>query len=210
MNNGDRMQLKERLRLLADAPAGLYFDTRELWIVSGIKQPKLFFQNLRLLMPSDSILYLEGTSIHPEAATLYAKHEASHPTPLDCGTIFPIPDFYHLDFSAEIVAGMLDLIACRPVCELFLHANGYRAKSLIFSFHDAFESNLCVSGNIAESTVGEFCSALGVSYSRKATPKRTNSYRDLLYLMEHPEKVKIPRAPWWREFLDGFKSGFHK
>ncbi len=210
MNDRDREQLKNRLQALANAPMGLHLDTPQQWVINGINEPRRFFQHLPLLMEPESILYLEGVTIHPEAATFYSRHATAHPIEVACGTVFPIPDVYHLDFSPELVAGMLDLAARRPIGELFNHISGYRLASLTFSFHDAFESHLQISDRIPEPTVDAFCRALGVSYSRKLTRLHSNPYRELLYALEHPEKLTVRRQPWWRELVDGWLGGWRE
>lgn len=210
MNDQDREQLKNRLRALVNGPKGLHLDTPQEWVIYGINDPPRLFQHLSLLIQPESILYLEGVTIHPEAATFYSKHETAHRVEVACGTLFPIPDVYHLDFSPKLIAGMLDLAARRPIGELFDHISGYRLGHLIFSFHDAFKSYLEVSDRIPEPIVDAFCQALGVSYSRRLTKLHCGRYRELLYVVEHPEKLKTRPEPWWREFVDGFLSGFRE
>ena len=210
MNDHDRQQLKSRLQALANAPMGLHLDTPHQWVIEGIKEPQCFFQHLSLLMGPESILYLEGVTIHPEASTFYSKHETSQRSAMACGTVFPIPDVYHLDFSPEVVIGILYLLARRPIGDLFNHISGYQPGHLTFAFHDAFESYLQISDRTPEPVVGAFCRALGVSYSRKPTKLNSNPYREMLLVMEHPEKLKLHRKPWWREVVDGLLEGWRK
>ena len=210
MNDRDREQLRNRLRALASGPAGLRLDTPQHWAVQGIDEPQRFFQHLSLLMEPGSILYLEGVTIHPEAATFYSKHETARRIEVACGTVYPIPDIYHLDFSPEVVAGMLDLAARRRIPELFNHISGYRLGRLAFSFHDAFDGYLQISDRTPELTVDAFCRALAVSYSRRPTKLNSNAYRDMLYVIEHPDKLTMRREPWWRELVEGFLSGFRE
>src|SRR6185369_2065179 len=131
------------------------------WVVKGIREPVPFFQHVSLLMPPGSTLYVEGITIHSQAATFYAKHESAHPIPVACNTVFPIPDCYHLDFSAEVVAGMLELAAQHSIHKLFHHVEGYRSEQVTFTFHDAFEGYFKIADTVPEAVVSEFCGNLG-------------------------------------------------
>ncbi len=209
MTDRDREQLKNRLRVLIQAPQGIGLDTPEHWAIDGINEPRRFFEHLSLLMEAQSVLYFEGTTIHPEVASFYANHATAHPISVACDTVFPIPDIYHVDFSSAVVDGMVQLASQRPIRALFNHVKGYRCARLIFAFHDAFEDCLRVSGHIPEPSVAVFCRALGVSYARERTEHRSSdSLRHLLYAMEHPEKVKIHGVPWWQHLVNEFMSGF--
>jgi hypothetical protein len=210
MNDHDREQLKARLRWLASGPLGLQLDTREHWAINGIHEPRRFFQHLSLLLEPHSILYLEGIRIHREAAVFYTKHKTMHPVDVACGTVFPIPHIYHLDFSPEVVAGIVELAARRPIGELLNHIAAYRLGRLTFLFHDAFEGYLKISDCVPEPVVVTFSRALGVSYSREITNLHPNPYRDLLYAFEHAEELRMCRMPWWRKVVNEFLSGFRE
>jgi hypothetical protein len=210
MNPQERAQLITRLRSLVAAPPGLQFDSVHYWEVSGVNKPELFFENLSLLMPTNSVLYLEGVTTHLEAATLYSKHRASNTMPIDCGTIFPVPDMDHLNFDRDLVNGILEILERRTIQDLLTHLSGYVDRHLIFSFHDAFEGDLHVSDGIPEDSLRTFCGALGASYFRKENTARSRPYEDLLRLFEKPERLKIKRrfGDWFRDMVQAFREGY--
>src|SRR6266478_6622574 len=72
MPSTDREELKEQLRaMVAGRGDGIDLDTPFQWVIEGLKRPVVFFEHLPTLLPSDSILYVEGTSIAPEVAALF-------------------------------------------------------------------------------------------------------------------------------------------
>lgn len=208
MIDREREQLQNRLRELANAPPGLHIDTPSVWEIKGVKDPRLFFMNLALLMKRGSILYLEGTAIHPEAASFYGSHEAEHPCRVLPFTVFPASDSYHLNFTEALAAGILDLIARRPTRDLFDHIAGYRQGRMTFCFFDAFQSYLVISGDEPEVDVNAFSVALGASYFRRLNKINPNPYRVLLDVLGHRVNISMPRRRWWREFMNGFLEGF--
>lgn len=210
MNDHDRGILKERLRIL-DQDRGIRFDTPQHWVIDGIKRPEPFFRQLSWLMDSSSVLYLEGTAIHPEAGSFYLRHASAHSTAVACDTIFPVPDVYHVDWSPDAVVGMLELISRRPIKELFDHVKGYRDGRVVFTLHDAFEGSLRVADSIPEAKLAAFCSALQVPYRRERTaPVKADALRGLLNAMENPDKVRMPHDPWWRRIAAEFMAGFRE
>lgn len=208
MNEHDKIRLRERLLELSARPLGLCINTQTHWMVTGIKDPRQFLAQLHLLMDEKSTVYIESISTHPEAASFYAKNETDVVTPVACGTVFPIPDVYHLRFSEDLVVGLSNLIHRHRIRELFTHIGGYRSQQMTFSFHDAFEGDLLISAYVPEDIVGGVCKALGVSYSQEPTKLNSNPYRDLLYALDNPQKIKFQRGAWWQELIKGFLSGF--
>jgi len=64
MTNSEREQLKANLRKMAAADdGGLQLDTQFRWVVSGIKGPVRFFQNVPLLLPPNGVVFFEGCSV---------------------------------------------------------------------------------------------------------------------------------------------------
>src|SRR5437867_12682969 len=75
MKTAEREQLKEGLRaILSGRGDGIDLDTEFHWVAEGIKEPVPFFDHLPCLLPPDSILYVEGTTIIPQVAGFYANH----------------------------------------------------------------------------------------------------------------------------------------
>jgi hypothetical protein len=200
MPNTDREELKEQLRaIVAGRADGIDLDTPFQWVIEDLKQPVAFFEHLPILLPSDSILYVEGTSIAPEVAAFYSSHRARKAVDVVRDTIAPVPDIYHFTFSPDVCAALRQFTERHPVAEMFDHIKAYRAESLLFTFHDVFDGWLCISEHVPETTVAEFCRALGVSHRREQTKRRDpEQLRRILWAFENPHKVRIAGESWWR------------
>lgn len=195
----DREQLKEQLRaMIAGRGAGIDLDTPFHWVIEGLKQPVSFFEKLPDLLPSDCILYFEGTSITAQMASFYSSHHASNAVDVVRDTIAPAPEIYHVTFSPDVCAALGQFAERQSVPEMFDHIKAYQGERLLFTFHDAFSGWLLVSEHIPDNVVARFCQALGVSRRREETKLRNpEQLRRLLCAIENPHKVRISGEPWW-------------
>jgi hypothetical protein len=200
MTDANREELKEQHRAMAAGRGdGIDLDTPSHWVVEGLKRPVPFFEHLPELLPLDSILYVEGTSIIPEVATFYSSHRARNAVAVVRDTIAPVPDIYHFSFSSDVSTGLRQFAERCPVAEMFDHIKGYRGETLLFTFHDAFDGWLRISDHIPQETVARFCQALGVSSRREETKQRDpEQLRRFLWLMDNPHKIRIAGESWWR------------
>jgi hypothetical protein len=200
MTEPDREELKEQLRAMsAGRGDGIDIDTPFHWVIEELKHPVPFFEQLPELLPPDSILYVEGTSIAADVAAYYSSHRARNAVDVVRDTIAPVPDIYHLTFSPDVLAGLRQFAESRPVAELFDHIKAYRGESLLFTFHDAFSGWLRISEHMPEPAVARFCQALGVSSRREETKQRDpEQLRWFLWMMENPHKVRFAGESWWR------------
>ena len=122
----DREELKEQLRaMVAGRGDGIDLDTPFHWVIEGLKQPGAFFEHLPTLLPLDSILYVEGTSIAPEVEAFYSSHRAPNAVDVVRDTIAPVPDIYHCTFSPEVCAALRQFAVRHPVAEMFDHIKAY-------------------------------------------------------------------------------------
>ena len=200
MTDPGREELKEQLRaMVAGRGDGIDLDTPFHWVIEGLKQPTKFFEHLPQLLPFDSILYVEGTSIVPEVASFYSSHRSHHAVNVVRDTIAPVPDIYHFAFSPDVCAALRQFAERHLVAEMFDHIKAYRGESLLFTFHDAFSGWLRVSEHLPDDTVVPFCQALGVSRRREATQRRDpEQLRRILWTLENPHKVRFAGESWWR------------
>lgn len=173
MSDIEKEKVKEQLRaMMGGRGDGIDLDTPFHWVIEDLKQPVPFFEQLPILLASDSILYVEGTRIVPEVASFYSSHRARNAVDVVRDTIAPVPDIYHFTFSTEVCARLRQFAESRPVAELFDHIKAYRGDALLFTFHDAFDGWLRISEHIPEATIAKFCQALGVSRRREETKQR--------------------------------------
>lgn len=200
MNETSTDELIEQLRaMVAGRGDGIDIDTPFQWVVEDLKQPVAFFEHLPVLLPSDSILYVEGTSIAPEVAAFYAAHRARNAVEVVRDTISPVPDIYHFVFSPDVCVALRQFAERHPVEAMFDHIKAYRGESLLFTFHDAFCGLLCISERLPEETAARFCEVLGVSWRREETQERDpEQLRMALWAFENPDKIRIPGESWWK------------
>jgi hypothetical protein len=131
MTDPGREELKEQLRsMVAGRGDGIDLDTPFHWVIEGLKQPTKFFEHLPQLLPSDSILYVEGTSIVPEVASFYSSHRARHAVDVVRDTIAPVPDIYHFIFSPDVCVALRQFAETHPVAEMFDHIKALRSNHL--------------------------------------------------------------------------------
>jgi len=196
----DREELKEQLRpMVAVWGDGIDLDTPFHWVVEDLEEPGPFFGHLPELLPPDSILYVEGTSIAPDVAAFYSSHRACNAVDVVRDTIAPVPDIYHFTFSPDICAALRHLAGKHAVAEMFDHIKAYREESLLFTFHDAFSGRLRLSEHLSEDVIARFCQALGVFRHREKIQRRDpEQLRRFLWALENPHKVRIAGEPWWK------------
>lgn len=185
--------------MVAGHDDGIDLDTPFHWVIEGLKQPATFFEHLPELLPSDSILYVEGTSIDAEVASFYSSHRARNSVDVARDTIAPVPDIYHFTFSPDVCTALCHFAERHPVAKMFDHIKAYQGESLLFTFHDAFCGRLLVSEHLPEDAVIRFCQVLGVSSRCEETKRRDpEQLRRFLWALENPHKVQIVGEPWWR------------
>jgi hypothetical protein len=191
MSNNDREHVQEQVRAML-AEWGIDLDTHYHWVVEGLNQPARFFEHLPTLLPSDSILYVEGTSILAEIAEFYRAHRATNPIDVARDTLVPVPDTYHIALSPEVSNRLCRLAQSHPTEELFDHIKAYQQDSLLLTFHDAFRGSLRISEHVPRGAVREFCEKLGVSFHREETERRNpEQLRRMLQVFEQPNQLKI-------------------
>jgi hypothetical protein len=200
MTNSQREQLKANLREMVAADGnGLQLDCQFRWVLSGIKDPVRFFQNLPLLLPPDGVVYFEGCSVSRDIAAFYEHYGASNPVAVARDTVFPVSECFHVALSPQFVSRLCELAGQRPLNELLDHLKGYEGKALVFHFHDAFNDDLLVSERVTEATISELCCRLNATYRREPNiNKGMDGLRALLEAMENPGKIRIAGEPWWR------------
>jgi hypothetical protein len=206
MTDGEREKLKAQLRaMLAGQGQGIDIDTPFHWVIEGLKEATPFFDHLPTLLPSGSVLYLEGIGICPEMASYYAAHRAANAVEVVRDTISPVPDTYHVGFSPEVSAGLRRLSEKHPVAEMFDHIKSYKDVTMLFSFHDAFDGQMLVSENVPEAAIERFCRSLGGSRRREATkPRDLDPLRLFLRIVENPDEwvmqgdkvMRREKEPW--------------
>ena len=188
MNSSDREGLRRAITArLHPAISLIDLSGEPHWEISEIRNPLSFFEHLPALMPTGSVLYVEGTNIAPAPATFYSDYLCSDPVPIVSDILFPKPQIFHLAFSDALCAGLTKLANGRPSEDLFHHIKGYQDRSVIFTFHDAFSGVLRVTREQPESVIFAFCNALNARYKFAATePPAMDALAGFLKLLGEP------------------------
>ena len=204
MDASEREGIKEQLRaMVAGRGDGIDLDSPDRWVIEGLTDPTNFFRHLGLLLPIDSILYFEGSDIHAEAGQFYQQHRAANAVSVVRDSIFPVPEIFHVELSAPVLEGIVDLLQRHSVEACFHHVKAYRKEKLLFTFHDAFDgSDIHVSDQIPEQNIADFSARFGAKYLREPNVNKRDPEQLRLFLLalEHPEKVRI-NWPWWKKAL---------
>jgi hypothetical protein len=210
MNSGNTEAYREQLRLMAAGRGdGIDLDSPERWVVENLLDPAAFFRNLELLIPGDSILYLECENLPAEVAKFYEAHRAS--SGAVCVTrdmIFPVPDIFHVQMQSGVAECIIGLVRRHSQILCFRHLKAYREEKMLFAFHDAFDgSDLLVSDQVPEPRVQAFSTALGTTCRREHNVNKRNPevLRRILWQMENPHKVRM-FWPWWKKALFFWKK----
>lgn len=142
-------------------------------------------------------LLVEGLEMGLTARSLFEDFPAKYRRNVSCDTLIPIPESYHVAFSADFATRLCQVIKSQGLAAVFYHFKGYSTTDVIFTFHDAFESELVLSKNIPESKVLEFATALGVTAERSVFA--FYGRKQLLALNQNLN------PQWWRRVLSFFK-----
>jgi len=210
MDSAERAIFKEQLKAVAAGRGdGIDLDTPERRVIENLREPVAFFRHVELLIPGDSILYLEGINVAPEVVTFYESHRATiGAVCVVRDTIFPVPEIYHVQMGRGMIDGLIELLGKHSRENCFYHLKAYREERFLFAFHDAFDgSDLLVSDKIALEQVQAFCEKIGASFRRERNENKRNPevLQALLRAMENPGKVRI-LWPWWKRALFFWKK----
>jgi hypothetical protein len=210
MNAAERGELKEQLRsLTAGHGNGIDLDSKNRWVIEGLKNPTDFFRQLDKVTPKDSILYFEGCTISREAVELYQKHRALNAVSVIRDTIFPIPETFHVSATPELINSLVGFLNKYERMACFDHVKAYQAGNLIFAFHDAFDGSAsCLfSDQIPEDNIKAFAASLAGKYRLESNINHRNpeQLRQFLWLLENPQKLKT-NWPWWKKALFFWKQ----
>src|SRR5437764_68395 len=107
MDTAQATVLKEQLKAIAAGHGdGIALDTPERWVIEDIRDRTMFFKHLGLLIPADSILYIEGADIASDVAKFYEAHRAvSGAARVMRDMICPVPEIFHLRVGPELIHG---------------------------------------------------------------------------------------------------------
>lgn len=118
-----RLKLAER--------EGISLGQDVLWEVSSGKDLPSFLRGLIDLVPSESILYLEGGTPTKEIELYLEERRANKITKVALGTIWPRPKCFHIPISSENIEGLAKLTEKIAVPEAAIHLHVYKEDKVL-------------------------------------------------------------------------------
>jgi hypothetical protein len=157
-------------RLLGCVPAdeleGIRLEPQAHWEVSPPDWAAVpdFLRLLPTLMPSGSVLYLEGRPASAVRAYLEAR-AATDTTKVAMGTIWPRPLVFHVGMTTSCLEGLAQLVEQHGWHEFAHHLHVYQGTQVLLEWYDFPDDPFWVSQTLPEDAVSEFCSRLGLQCS---------------------------------------------
>lgn len=138
------------------------------WVIAeGNVDSTTFFRALPRHFPEATTLYVEGTSIIPDAEALYRSHGQDGPYLPPSHTLWPASTKMRCAFSAQLCEGLaaLSLNAAEP--ELADHISLYAGDLPILEWPDAFANAMVLSAALPEERVRGFANEFALTYERE-------------------------------------------
>jgi hypothetical protein len=133
------------------------------WIIETPVSMLTFLRELHLLVPVNSILYID--MLHIDEIQTYAKQNK-----VPGSIVFPRGwsnvhvTFPHLPVNSEVMKGLADVCQNRHPVEITNEMIVYHNQDILVTWHDIPDNPIYVSKKIEEKRVRDFCSAAGCSY----------------------------------------------
>jgi hypothetical protein len=166
------------------------------WKLNGVTNPQDFFIHLPKIFPYGMTLLFEDDEMSLTSRALYEEHPAVYRRMVACDTIHPVPESFHVAFSAEFARRLCQLLASQGKDAAFTHFKGYSEREIVFRFHDAFVGEFVLSHSVPETAVREFATALGCTVELAVHP---TDLREQVMAMD-----RMLNPPWWRRMLRVF------
>jgi len=112
-------------------------------------------------MPTEAVLYLEGTNMAPDVRAFLDARRAEEIRPVMRGTIWPRPAKYHMPLVGSNLAVLRELAERHAEPEVCDHLVVYRGDQVLLQAHDAGASHVYVSDDLPEAVVHALRSRLG-------------------------------------------------
>jgi len=141
--------------------SGISLDDDEIWVVEPTKDHADFLKALPVLLPPNSVVYLEGP-VDQEVIEFLESNQFDGHTKVALGTIWPAPKYYHIPCSVETMSGLVSIINKLPVVYLCTHIHAYKEKVVLLEWHDAFcDAPIRLSKKLSEEKIVKFSELVG-------------------------------------------------
>lgn len=141
--------------------------TDPFWEVTPIENIESLLLALPLLVPDNSILYLEDVGLRDNLRSFLEKINIVNNTKVAMGTIWPKPKCYQILITEKSMKELSEIANKYVPCEVASHVHVYKDNNMLLQWFDAIINEpIYMSKNIAEETVKEFCKKTGTIYKR--------------------------------------------
>lgn len=134
------------------------------WTASSPKEFAAFFRALVDLVPEGAIAYLEGGSPPEDLQFFLKENPVREPSHVAIGTIWPRPKVFHVPATPENLLRLADIAEHCAEPEIAIHFHVYKDCQVLLQWFDAFADPICISKEIPEEKIREFCKNLGIEY----------------------------------------------
>ena len=135
------------------------------WEISPIRDMPIFLQALNIIIPENSILYLEGGSPDKEIDSYFNSHKAENTSKIELGIIWPKPLCHHIPFTSKNIDELADIMQRHATPEGAIHFHVYKDNKILLQWHDAFyDDPMYLSKDITDGKIKQFCIKLSLKY----------------------------------------------
>ncbi|MBA2372396.1 MAG: hypothetical protein H0V71_12235 [Chloroflexi bacterium] len=117
-------------------------------------------------MPTNSILYLEGTSIVQEVKDFLSAHQAAESREVEPNTRWPRPHTFHLPLEGTNLTELRQIADRYAEPEICDHLVVYRGDAVLLWAHDAGYGYVSVSRSLPDEITTPFQDVLGAALRR--------------------------------------------
>jgi len=150
-------------RILGLEPEGLVMGKNPHWRTSLANDFTLFLDSLEIISPEGAILYLESSNNPNDIRKYLEARKAQMITKISRGTLFPMPEIFHMEITKENIKGLIELASHHKNAPEHVHI--YKDNTILLQWYDVFDDPIFISKEISENKVRDFCKKLGVEYN---------------------------------------------
>lgn len=157
-------------RQWGEAADGISLDQANAWSVTECDreiEPDSVYRQLAALLPEDANICLEVISPHEEVRAFLTERAAEGPAVVQPGTIWPRPEFFHVQATPENLAGLSELARTHSPIRMGHHVYAYKGSTMLLAWHDFPDPGcLAISRELPGDAVRYFCDSLGCVATR--------------------------------------------
>jgi len=144
---------------------GIRLDSQKpFWEVSGETDFPHLLRALPCLVSENCILYFEGGSPSGPLKDFLDTRAIPERAHVAFGTIWPRPRVVHVPATVENLEELATLTQSCAFPELAIHFHVYQQQSVLLEWHDVFDQEMLLSGELVEEMVQTFCAKLSMTY----------------------------------------------